>query len=154
MKKYLLLLWALFLVFPAYTGAEDFLGIPVVPGGTVHGKTDARLQIKTDMTHNEVFSFYKKALKGVPDIKIREWKNATYIEDDGRLPWHSITISKDGREGTTVVIKKDTWSWIMGTLILRFIGVFVVLSILLVCMSISGAIISRSVERTDIKGTG
>ena len=154
MKKYLLLFWALFLVFPAYTGAEDFLGVPVVPGGKVHEKTDAHLALKTDMSHNEVFSFYKEALKAVPDIKIREWKNATYIEDDGRLPWHSITISKDGHDGTTVVIMKDSWTWIMGTLILRFIGVFVVLTVLLVCMSISGAIISRSVGKTNIKGAG
>ena len=88
------------------------------------------------------------------DIKFRDWKKATYIEDDGNLAWHSITISKDDKQATTVVIMKDSWTWIMGTLILRYIGVFVVLLFLLIGMSLSGAIISRSVKKSEEKKKG
>ena len=46
---------------------------------------------------------------------------------------------------------KDNWTWIIGTLVLRYIGVFVVLLVLLIGMSISGAIISRTVGKSDTK---
>jgi len=41
---------------------------------------------------------------------------------------------------------KDNWTWIMGTLLLRFIGVFIVLLVLFLALSVSGAIISRIVK--------
>ena len=153
MKKHLYLFWVLFLIFPAYSHADDFLGVPVIPNGKTIHKTDARLELKTGMSHDEVVAFYKEALKALPDIKIREWKDVTYIEDDGKLPWHSITISKGDNEGTTVVILKDNWTWIMGTLILRFVGVFAVLIILLFGMLISGKIISRFVGKVDMRNS-
>jgi len=105
------------------------------------------LELKTDKSHDEVVEFYRMALKDSSDMKFRDWPDATYIEDDGKLLWHSITISKEDRNGTTIIIMKDNWTWIIGTLILRYIGVFVVLIILLIGMSISGAIISRSVGK-------
>jgi len=143
--KYPYLCLVLFLLYPVYSSAGDFLGAPVIPEGEIIEKTDARLELKTDLSHDETVSFYKEALKGMTDIKFRDWSESTYIEDDGKRPWHSITISKEGKEGTTVVIIKDNWTWIIGTLILRYIGVFVVLIVLLIGMSISGAIISRTV---------
>ena len=151
MKKCLYLFLVLFLIVPAYSSAEDFLGVPAIPHGKAIRKTDARLELKSDMSHDEVVEFYKKALNGLPDIKFRDWPDATYIEDDGKLLWHSVTISKRGGEGTTIVIVKDNWTWIIGTLILRYIGVFVVLIILFIGMSISGAIISRSVGKAGRK---
>jgi len=96
-------------------------------------------------------AFYREALKDGRDIKFREWKDATYIEDDGRLSWHSITISKGEREGTTVVIMKDNWTWIIGTLVLRYIGVFGVLLLLFLGMAVSGSIISRSVKKMEAR---
>jgi hypothetical protein len=151
MKKYLYLFWILFLIFPTYSSADDFFGVPVITEGKAAQKTDARLELKTGMSHDEVVAFYKEALKELPDIKFREWKNATYIEDDGKLPWHSITVSKGDNEGTTVVIMKDNWTWLIGTLTLRFIGVFIVLIILLIGMLISGNIISRLAEKVEVK---
>ena len=111
------------------------------------------MDLTIDKSHDEVVAFYKLALKEFPDIKFRDWPDATYIEDDGKLPWHSITISKEDRDGTAISIIKDNWTWIIGTLILRYIGVFVVLIILLIGMSISGAVISRSVGKKDGKAT-
>jgi len=131
---------------------ENFLEAPIIPGAKVVKKTETRLELKINKSHDEVVAFYKSALKGLKDVRYREWKKATYIEDDSNRPWHSITISKpEGDEGTTVVILKDNWTWIMGTLILRFIGVFVVLLVLFVAMSLSGAVISRLVKRFQVK---
>ena len=147
MKKNLLLVLVLCLMLPAYSGAEDFLGAPVVPQGETLKKTDCRLELKIDRSHDAVLAFYKDALKDFPDIKFRDWPDATYIEDDGKLLWHSITISKADQDGTTIVIMKDNWTWIVGTLILRYIGVFAVLIVLLIGMSVSGAVISRLVGK-------
>jgi hypothetical protein len=143
--KAVLLSVFLFLLDPAMTPAEEFLGAPVVPGAETVRKTSSRLEYQTPMSHDETLSFYETALRDLPDIKIRAWKDATYIEDDGRLTWHSVTISKEGTRKTTVVIVKDNWTWILGTLVLRYIGVFVVLLVLFLGMSLSGSIITRFV---------
>ncbi len=145
------LLFLILLLFPAISNAEDFLGAPVVNQGKENLRTDARLEMKTPLSHDEVVLFYKEQLKDVPDIKFRNWKDSTYIEDDGARPWHSITISKDDKDGATILIVKDNWTWIIGTLILRYIGVFVVLMIVLLGMVVSGKIISSFVRRAEAK---
>ncbi len=150
MKKIMFLLLVPFL-FPLTSNAKDFLGAPVILQGTTIQKTDSRLELKTPLSHDEVVSFYRQALKDSENIKFREWKDATYIEDDGKMPWHSITISKGGKESTVIVIVKDNWTWIIGTLVLRYIGVFMVLMILFIGMSVSGKIISKSVQRMEAK---
>ncbi len=128
-------------------GDEEFLKAPLMPGVEIVNKTEKRLEMKSPLSHDEIVNFYREALKKHGDIKFRDWKDATYIEDDGKLPWHSITIAKEDKEGTNIIIAKDSWTWIIGTLVLRFIGVFVVLLFLMLGMYISGSIISRSVKR-------
>ncbi|MCP4578438.1 MAG: hypothetical protein GY846_19365 [Deltaproteobacteria bacterium] len=145
------LLFLILLLFPAISNAEDFLGAPVVSQGKENLRTDARLEMKTPLSHDEVVLFYKEQLKDLPDIKFRDWKDSTYIEDDGARPWHSITISKDDKDGATIVMVKDNWTWIIGTLILRYIGVFVVLMIVLLGMVVSGKIITSFVRRAEAK---
>jgi hypothetical protein len=129
---------------------EAFLGVPV-PEGEEIKRTDERLEVKSPMTHDEVLSYYKQKLEGMEDIKIRNWSDQSYIEDDSNRPWHSITIDKEYKEGTKIVIMKDNWTWIIGTLLLRYVGVFVVLLVLLVGMTVSGKIISSRVEKTEAK---
>jgi len=143
MKKLAACIFLLVLMLPAGLRAEDFLGAPLIPEGKTTIETKSRLEMTVAVSHDEAVEFYQKALEGYQDIKFRNWKEATYIEDDGNLKWHSITISKQDSEGTTIVIVKDNWTWIIGTLLLRYVGVFVVLLILLIGMSISGTIISR-----------
>ncbi len=150
MKKFVLLVLFLTLV-PGYANAEKFLGAPVIPEGKVAKKLDDRLELKTDLSHDEVLSYYKEALEGYQNIKFRDWKDATYIEDDGNMQWHSITISKKDKDGANVVIVKDSWTWIIGTLILRYIGVFMVLLILFLAMNFSGKIISSLVKKFETK---
>jgi hypothetical protein len=150
MKKKMLFLTLTLLILPAAPHAEDFLGAPLIPGGKIRVRTGNRMEITVPLSHEDTLAFYRKAFESFEDIKFRDWKDATYIEDDGRLPWHSITISKYGEEGGTAIsIIKDNWTWIIGTLVLRFIGVFMVLLILFLGMSASGAIIKRLVKKKE-----
>jgi hypothetical protein len=143
MKKLAVCIFLLVMMLPVGLRAEDFLGAPLIPEGKTTLKTAGRLEMTATVSHDKVLEFYQKALAGNQDIKFRDWKDATYIEDDGNLKWHSIIISKQDSEGTTIVIVKDNWKWIIGTLILRFVGVFVVLLVLFIGMYFSGKIISR-----------
>jgi hypothetical protein len=137
------------LVTPGTLMADNFLGAPLMPGGKVALEQKGRLEMALPVPPDRVVAFYKEALKNEKDIRYRDWKDSTYIEDDGNLAWHSITIDKEQEQGMTkVVIAKDNWTWILGTLTLRFIGVFVVLVILFGGMSVSGTIISRSVSKS------
>jgi hypothetical protein len=151
MRKTALFMILLFLVVaigPAVSWGEEFLGVPLVPEGKTLLKTKKRLEMLTPASHDEVVGFYEKALSDMEDVKFRNWADATYIEDDSNRRWHSITISKEPREGMThIVIVKDNWTWIIGTLILRFIGVFVVLLCLFGGMAIYGAILSRTAKQ-------
>jgi hypothetical protein len=133
---------------PSPVQAEEFLGVPVIQGGKIVLKTKKRLEVESPLSHDQILKFYEEAFKGQKDIRVRNWPDSTYIEDDGNRPWHSITISKTQEKGmTSVVVVKDNWTWIFATLLLRFIGVFVVLLVLFVCMSISGFAISRSIKK-------
>ncbi|MBI5013954.1 MAG: hypothetical protein HZB55_00485 [Deltaproteobacteria bacterium] len=155
MNKKMFLIAGLLSLFPVFCHADDFLGAPLVPEAQVTSKTDRQIVLKTNLSHDQVVAFYKDALKAADkDTKYREWKEVTYIEDDGSLAWHSITVSKEQQAGTpiTVTITKDNWTWIVGTLTLRFVGVFVVLALLWLGMSISGAIMGRLLSKSEAKG--
>ena len=143
MKKLTVCIFFLVMMFSAGIRADDFLGAPLIPEGKTTLKTQNRLEMTVVVSHDEAVKFYQKALEKYQDIKFRNWKDATYIEDDGSLKWHSITISKLDTAGAKIIIVKDNWTWIIGTLILRFVGVFVVLLVLMIGMYFSGAIISR-----------
>lgn len=151
MKKYIPAL--IFLLFiPGFLQAEEFLGITVPPDSQTVSSSDDRLEVKTGLSHDAVLAYYEKELKNLGDIKYREWSDQTYIEDDGNRPWHSITISKgDNQTETTVIISRDSWTWIIGTLILRFVGVFVVLLVLFAGMKIYGLIIRSIVKPAATK---
>ena len=153
MKAHITLMIFTLVFLPLLSNAEDFLGVPMVPKGKIVQQTKARMEIEVPLSHDEALKFYQDVLKEFPDIKLREWKDATYIEDDGKLKWHSITISKGNDEVTNIVIARDNWTWIIGTLILRYVGVFVVLLVLFLGMSVSGSIISRAIKRMEAKSS-
>lgn len=134
---------------------KDFLGVPIIPDSKIINKTGKQIEFVSNMSHDEILRFYKSFLKDKKDIKFREWEEATCIEDDGNKKWHSITIyKKPCKNGIKVIIKKDSWTWIIGTLLLRYIGVFVVLMTLFVALSISGRIISAIVKRMESSQEG
>jgi hypothetical protein len=146
MKNLRLLIIVLFVLVPTLLYADDFLGCPVISGGKVVVSSDSRLEKDYDMGYDEVVAFYKKALKSEKYVKFWDRGDSIYIEDHLDRPWHSVTISKTEKDGTKVVCLKDNWTWIMGTLTLRFVGVFAVLAVLYIALSISGTIISRTVK--------
>ena len=154
--KRLMLLTAIFCFLLSGAAAaqsvpEEFLGVPV-PEAEEIKRTEKRLEVMSPKTHDQVLGYYKEKLEGMEDIKIRNWSDQSYIEDDSNRPWHSITIDKEPEGGKTrVVIMKDNWTWIIGTLILRYIGVFVVLLVLLLGMTLSGKIISSRMEKAEAK---
>ena len=154
MKKFIFILFIMVLPSISYAGnfADIFMDDPILKNAKSVEREEGRLAFTTEKSHDEVLSFYREKLKSFNDIKYREWGDATYIEDDGRMQWHSITISKYMDDHvTTVVIAKDSWTWIMGTLIIRYIAVFVVLLVLFVGMKVSGAIISSTVNKPEVK---
>ena len=152
-KRCLLSAFGVLLFFPGISTGDEFLGLPVVPGAKVLEKTEDLLVIESNMTHDQAIEFFMNVLKDEEDIKIREWESASYIEDDGARPWHSISIPKQGQEQAriTITIKKDSWSWIFSTLILRYIAVFVILIIIYASLLFSGNIISNAIKKAEQK---
>jgi len=125
--------------------AEEFLGAPVLPGGRTIRSHETISERSYDVSQEQVLNFYQESFKDQKDLKFGHLGSQITIEDHGRLPWHKITISGVDRGQTTVIITKDSWTWIIGTLTIRFFGVFVVLLVLYLIMSGSTAIIFRSV---------
>jgi len=146
MKKLILLIIILSISWTTALRAEDFLGAPVMPGGKTVVSANDRLENSYDVEYDEAVNFYKLALKAEKYVKFWNRGDATYIEDHLDRPWHSITISSHEKGRTNIVILKDNWTWIIGTLTLRFIGTFAVLTVLYIALSISGAILSRKAK--------
>ena len=124
---------------------------PVMPGGTLVKTEDTSVLITYNQPYETVLAWYKKAMENYKDEKFRDWKEQMYIEDQGGAKWHSIGISKDGGAITTVRIVKDNWTWIFSTLLIRFAGVFAILVILWILLSISNAIMKKAFAKEAAK---
>jgi hypothetical protein len=146
MKTFSLVIIVLWMLCPSLSLGEDFFGAPVMPGGKEISRTGERLEKSYDVSYDAAVKFYEESLKGGKDIKFRDRGTQTRIEDHSNRPWQSITITKNGQGQTDIVFVKFNWTWIWGTLTLRFFGVFVVLIVLYIAMTISGAIIPRLVK--------
>lgn len=148
MKKLAVLFITLFhLSLCPLATAEEFLGAPVLPGGRTVKSTDSVLEKNYDMSAPGAVQFYRDSLKDKADLKLRENRQGLVVEDHGRLPWHKVVIADTGNGQTSVLISKDSWTWILGTLFIRFIGVFVVLMVLYFAMASATGFISRSVKK-------
>ena len=143
MRRFYLVLLLTFFVPAGVCSAQDFLGAPVLPGGSVVSKTPERLEMTYHTTLDKALAFYQNALENEQDIKFRDRRGQTYIEDQGARPWHSIHLIKNEPGKITIVTLKDNWTWILGTLILRFVGVFMVLLTLYLAMAVSGRVLSK-----------
>lgn len=151
MRNSVLVCLILSVMLPTQVLAEDFLGAPVPAGGTVTLQTESRLEKAYETPFDDVVNFYAQAFKNEKDVKFWDRKSEMYIEDHGSRPWHSVTVTKMPKGGTDITILKDNWTWILGTLVLRFVAVFAVLMVLYVALAISGAIVSKSVRKTEKK---
>ena len=136
----------------SFSQAEEFLGLPLIPEAEIILKTDSRLEMLSPLPHDKTVHFYKSFLEGEEDIQYRDWADATYMEDNRNRPWHSITISKTPENGMTkVVIVKTTVGWLVSALMIRYAAVFVILLFLYLGMTFSGAIISRTVKKSEAR---
>jgi hypothetical protein len=129
----------------------QWIGAPLMSDGTKISETGGRYVVEYNMPYAQVLAWYQEALKGYPDTRYRDWKAEMYIEDQGASRWHAIKISKTGGPKTIVTIQKDNWTWIIATLIIRFVGVFVVLLVLWLGLNISGAILKRVIKSEETK---
>jgi hypothetical protein len=131
----------------------QWMGAPIMPGGTPLTGEPTRQNYELNLPYAQVLAWYKEALKRYPDARYRDWKEEMYIEDQGGSKWHAIIISKTGGPKTTVTLVKDNWTWIWATLVIRFIGVFVVLLVLWMGLNIAGFFIQRLIkeEKTTAK---
>lgn len=139
---------------PMFAKAEDLsFTVPHPPEAKMREQSETRTLFSTELSHGEALSFYKDFVKSLTNIKTIDRSDCVQIVDHGNRPWHSIEIAKSSREGQlAITIVGDSWSWILGTLVLRFIGVFVVLIVLFIGMSMSGKIVSRFVPVSDSNG--
>lgn len=124
---------------------------PVMPGGKIAEEEGGRVSVLYDLPYDKVNAWYVKIMEQYPDEKFREWKEQTYIEDQGGAPWHSIGISKEGGNQTTVTYVRDNWTWILSTLLIRFVGVFVVLMVLWMMLSIATRVMGLFIKEEGAK---
>lgn len=129
----------------------QWLGAPIMPDGTKVKEEPSRLITEYNLPYDQVFAWYKEALRQYPDARYRDWEEEMYIEDQGPSKWHAIRISKTGGPKTLVTIQKDSWSWIMATLLIRFTGVFVVLLVLWVALNIAIFIMRKTIKENKAK---
>ncbi|MFH1123109.1 MAG: hypothetical protein V1758_05555 [Pseudomonadota bacterium] len=147
--KSLILFAVLSLIISSPCSAEDFLGAPIMPDGQTLKSGKGKMEKVYDIPATQILSFYKEKLKDNKDIKYRELGNQINIEEYGNAAWHKIVLSENAKGQTSFVIVKDNWTWIIGTLTIRFTGVFVVLLVLYLAMNIATGIIARSVGRLE-----
>ncbi|MFH1480563.1 MAG: hypothetical protein ABIG67_04795 [Pseudomonadota bacterium] len=148
MKKLTLLLIWIFLGTAIPVRAEEFLGVPLMAGGHAVKETKTMVLKAYNLSQEQVMDFYKASFKDQKDLKFRTRARHVEFEEHGSLPWHKVTVAKNEKgETTTVLITKDSWTWILGTLLIRFIGVFIVLLILYLAMNVATGIIARSVQK-------
>lgn len=129
----------------------QWLGAPIMPDGTKVKEESSRLITEYNLPYDQVMTWYKEALQKYPDARYRDWEEEMYIEDQGLSKWHAIKISKTNSPKTFVTIQKDSWSWIMATLLIRFTGVFVVLLVLWIALNIAISIMRKTIKENKTK---
>ncbi|MBC8417974.1 MAG: hypothetical protein H8E10_05210 [Desulfobacterales bacterium] len=154
MKKLITVSILILLTIAVPVLAGDFLGVPIRSGGQTLQAKKSFMEVRYDLPQEEITQFYRDAMKGQSDLKFRDRGDGLEIEDHGRRAWHKILIAIKENGQIAVTITQDSWTWIMGTLSIRFIGVFMVLLVLYLAMSTSTGIISRSIKAVEARGGG
>lgn len=156
MKRLLLLIAVVGLVALNNLSAEESFQAPLLDGGkSIPGNNKGTINlVYENLAFKEVADFYKSELGDQSEIKWHKLvdQEKIVIYDWGNRKWHRINITDEGKgTGVLVTIRKDSWTWIIGTLIIRFIGVFIVLIVLMVALFISGKILPMIKEKQEPK---
>jgi hypothetical protein len=152
MKKHIASCLLLLVVLAVPAWAEDFLGLQLPPEGRTIKSSEESVEKVYNLPPEQVLEFFKKNLQGLKDIRFREFGGNYIVEDFGTLPWNKVLISKDKPNEAKVVVSKDSWTWILGMLTLRFTGVFVVLIMLYFATSIATGILVRVLKDKPLEG--
>lgn len=152
MKRLIMVSLMSFLTIAAPALAGDFLSAPIPSGGQTLRSEQSLLEVRYRLPQEEIIHFYKDALKDQEDLVFKNRGESLEIEDHGKRAWHKIVIGARENGELAVTISKDSWTWIMGTLAIRFVGVFVVLLIVYLGMGASTWIITHSIKAMETKG--
>jgi hypothetical protein len=156
MKRSILLFVFVTLVALTTLHAADNFQAPVPEGGkSVSADNPATVNyLYENLSFQSVADFYEGEVKQITDTKWHDLssKGKIVIYDWGSREWHRINITDKGDgKGVLVTIRKDSWTWIIGTLIIRFIGVFIVLIVLMIALFISGKLLPLIKDKPEAK---
>ena len=150
MRNILILVASIFLAAFGLSAAESFA--PVPPGGKplIPSDSDTVNLLYRDVALQEIVSFYENELKDKDNINWKKTRDSRgiVIHDWGNREWHKIVVDT-AENGVQITINRDSWTWIIGTLVIRFVGVFTVLVILMIALYISGFIMTLKFVKTD-----
>lgn len=156
MRNILILAASIFLTASGLSAAESFQA-PVPAGGKLLTPADSGTVnlLYRDVALKEIISFYKEELKDKANINWKESgdKRGIVIHDWGNREWHKIEVVDDAKSGVQITINRDSWTWIIGTLVIRFVGVFTVLVILMIALYVSGFIMTFEFAKRDTENT-
>ncbi|MBU2549124.1 MAG: hypothetical protein KKB20_11960 [Proteobacteria bacterium] len=148
MKKILTITALIWMLGTPAAGAADFLGAPVMSGGRTISQSERELKTGYGLPAARVADYYHQVFGDAgSSLKIRERGGQVWIEDFEARPWHKIVIESSPAGEAVVTITRDSWTWILTMLVFRFLGVFVVLLVLYLALSIFTAILYRSSRR-------
>ena len=133
---------------PALAG--DYWGAPLPPDGKIRSETEYAVQTVVQAPTSQVEEFYKQAFQANQDeIYFRQRGGILQIEDYGARPWHKITLVSEPDGSRLVTLSKDSWTWIITMLCSRFLGVFVVLLVLYMCIKLATSLILMSERKAN-----
>ncbi len=148
MKKiFIISILLFFIIAQTLFAAEQFQAPLPAKGESLSPENKGSVTVSYEQASlDEILNFYKEAFGNDANIKWVEKKEqgTVVIHDWANRKWHKITIVGKGQgPGVLITVKKDSWTWIIGTLVIRFVGVFIVLIVLMVALYISGSILSE-----------
>jgi hypothetical protein len=114
------------------------------PDGKVISESQAKKEVAYAMSYDEALAFYKEAFKDdMREMAFRDRGSATYIEEYSNRPWHSVLVTKEADGTTTITVTRDSYTWIAGTLALRFFAVFIVLIAMYIPLQILSVVLGK-----------
>lgn len=154
MKKLLIMLVLASLLrgLPAFS--EELVPVPAGGKEITQPADDVVTYQYNTISLSEIKAFYGNLFK---DDETISWQNpkrfkGLLINDWGSKKWHCISVVDKGPNDIEITVMRDSWTWIIGSLAVRFVGVLIVLSILMVALYLSGSLFKMGEDRKKAAG--
>ncbi len=134
-------------IFCAPAWAEEYGTVVLMDGGKTISSDSEEMIMEYNASPQTLLEHFKSQFGEDKEIRFRDRGDMFTVEDMGSRPWRRIIISKAAPDKTTVTVNMLTWKWITIMLALRFMGVFIVLLVLFISMSLATNMIRRIVEK-------